>query len=285
MKITFALLASILFISPTFAAIKVVTSFSVLADLAKQVGGTHVHIDNIVGTDEDAHVFNPAPQHSVMLADADIVIVNGLGFEGWIDRLIQASGFKGTLVVASKGIQPLHANSQEDPHAWHSISAIMKYVDNISAALQKADPAHASEFKKNATSYQQRLKLLNEWVHDEMSKVPPKKRKVITAHDAFQYFAVEYKITFLAPMGVSTQSEASPDAVMKLIQLIKQEDIKMIFVENITNEKQMNMIKESTGARIGGTLYSDALSSNDGPASDYLSLMRHNVSLIVSSMK
>lgn len=281
----YAFLLTIILCNPCFAAVKVVTSFSILADIVKQVGGEHVQINNIVGPNEDAHVFNPSPQHSMMLAKADLVIVNGLGFEGWIDRLIEASGFKGTVVVASAGLKPLKIGLTEDPHAWHSIPAIMKYVENVSKALQKADPANAASYRKNATSYKQRLRLLNEWVHDELSKVDPKKRKVITAHDAFQYFAKEYKVAFLAPVGVSTQAEASPEAVMRLINLIRKEDIKMIFVENITNEKQMNIIQESTGARIGGTLYSDALSVPDGPASDYVSLMRHNVSLIISSMR
>jgi zinc/manganese transport system substrate-binding protein len=296
MRFFLSLLFSFMFSAPGFATskVKVVTSFSILADIVKHVGGKHVHIDNIVGPNEDAHVFNPTPEHSMMLAHGDLVVVNGLGFEGWIDRLIDASGFKGEVVVASAGVKALKASENpagaqqsftDDPHAWHSIPAVMKYVDNISLALQKADPEHKAVFKKNATSYKQRLRLLDEWVRDEFSKVDPAKRKVITAHDAFQYFAREYKIAFLAAQGVSTQAEASPDAVMKLIDLIRKEDIKMIFVENITNEKQMNIIRESTGARIGGTLYSDALSDADGPASDYISLMKHNVGLIIASMR
>lgn len=294
MRYLLALALTVLLSSPSMAALKVVTSFSILADIVKQIGGDHVAIDNIVGANEDAHVFNPAPQHSVMLAKADVVVVNGLGFEGWIDRLIKASGFKGSVIVASEGVKPIkleentstfHQGSPQDPHAWHSIPLVMKYVDNISTALQKSDPEHAKEFKRNATSYKQRLRFLDEWVKDELSRIDPKKRKVITAHDAFQYFAHEYKIAFLAPQGVSTQAEATPEAVKALIDLIHKEDIKTIFVENITNEKQMQMIRESTGARIGGTLYSDALSDVDGPAPDYVSLMKHNVSLIISSMK
>jgi zinc/manganese transport system substrate-binding protein len=287
MKILLTLILSLSLASQSVAAVKVVASFSILGDLVKQVGGTHVHVDTIVGPDEDAHVFNPSPQHSMILAKADLVVVNGLGFEGWINRLIDASGCKGTVVVASAGVSPMKdpTTSGEDPHAWHSISAVMKYVDNISEALQKKDPIHASTFKINATSYKQRLRFLDEWVHDEMSKLDPAKRKVITAHDAFQYFAKEYNIAFLSPVGVNTQAEASPQAVMALIDLIRKEGIKVIFVENITNEKQMNIIRESTGAHIGGTLYSDALSAADGPASDYLSLMKHNVSLILSAMR
>jgi zinc/manganese transport system substrate-binding protein len=288
------IIINLLLMGSSLAALKVVTSFSILQDIVKQIGGEYVELDNIVGPNEDAHVFNPAPQHSMMLAKADLVIINGLGFEGWIERLINASGYKGKIVSASGNVKALKVTNvpgqtafgmTDDPHAWHSVPAVMKYVDNISAALQKADPKNANHYKRKATSYKQRLKYLDDWIRDELSKVDPKKRKIITAHDAFQYFAHEYGVQFLSPVGVSTQAEASPDAVMQLIKLIRKEEIKMIFIENITNEKQMNMIRESTGARIGGTLYSDALSSSDGPGSDYLSLMRHNVSLITAAMK
>ena len=160
----------------------------------------------------------------------------------------------------------------------------MKYLDNISAGLQRVDPSNAPQYQKNATSYKQRLRFLDEWVRDELSKVDARKRKIITAHDAFQYFAQEYKVTFLAPQGVTTAAEASSDTVRNLIDLIKKEKIRLIFVENITNQKQMDMIRESTGASIVGTLYSDALSAVDGPASDYISLMKHNVSLFKAAM-
>lgn len=285
MKYLASLMLSLLLVMPSYGAkLQVVTSFSILQDLVKQVGGDHVHVDNIVGPNEDAHVFNPAPQHGVMLARAQLVFVNGLGFEGWLDRLVKASGFEGNIVSVTDGIKPIVVNNTPDPHCWHSIPLAMIYVDNISKALQAADPANAREYQKNATAFKQRLRLLNEWVLDEVSRVEPKRRKVITAHDAFQYFAAEYNIKFLSPQGVSTQAEATPEAVMAIIKLIKDEGIKTVFVENITNEKQMKMIRESTGARLGGTLYSDALSAIDGPASDYISLMRHNVLLIISSM-
>jgi zinc/manganese transport system substrate-binding protein len=156
MRILFTIIFSLWMTSTSSAAIKVVTSFSILADIVKQIGGEHVQIDNIVGANEDAHVFNPAPQHSIMLANADLVIINGLGFEGWIERLIKASGFKRTVVVASAHIKSLTAGNVEDPHFWHSIPAMMKCVDTISKAMQKADPANAKMYQKNATSYNQR---------------------------------------------------------------------------------------------------------------------------------
>lgn len=285
MRILKTLLLAFVLCTPSLAHVKVVTSFSILADLVKQLGGDHVILETIVGPDEDAHVFNPSPQHGIALAHADLVIINGLGFEGWMDRLISSSGFKGTVVVATIDIKPMLANGAQDPHAWHSIPLVMKYVDTISQALQKADPSHAKEYKQRTTDYKRRLHRLDEWVKDELSKIDIQKRKIITAHDAFQYFAAEYGIKFLAPQGVSTQAEATPEAIMKLIDLIRKEDIKMIFVENIANEKQMQMIQESTGARIGGTLYSDALSPVDGAAPDYISLMKHNVMLMTSAMK
>lgn len=288
MRYIASILMSLFWFCPAYSAVKVVTSFSILGDLVKQIGGNHVLAESIVGPNEDAHVFNPAPQHSMMLAQADLVIVNGMGLEGWMDRLIDASGCKGAVIIASHGVRPLKLEDKtgpaEDPHAWHSIPAIMKYVDNISHGLQQIDPKNANAYRKNATSYKQRLRYLDEWIRDELSKVDVHKRKIITAHDAFQYFAQEYGVTFLAPVGVSTAAEASPDTVRSLIDLIKKERIQLIFVENITNEKQIDIIRESTGARIGGTLFSDALSAQDGPATDYISLMKHNVSLFMSAM-
>ncbi|MBP6986284.1 MAG: zinc ABC transporter substrate-binding protein [Alphaproteobacteria bacterium] len=287
MKTYLYFLLSWLFLTTAEAApMKVVTTFSILMDLVKQVGGEDVSVQAIVGPNEDAHVFDPTPQHSLMIANADIVFVNGLGLEGWIDRLIEASGFTGPIVTVSNGINSLQSpdNATPDPHAWHSIPAVMIYIDNIATALSKKNPENASKYFQRATSFKQRLRLLNEWIIDEVDKIDPKKRKVITAHDAFQYFAKEYKIQFLAPVGISTQTEPTPRAVLDLIRLIQKENIKIIFVENITNEKQMHMIRESTNARIGGTLYSDALSTSDGPASDYISLMKHNVGLIVKAM-
>lgn len=283
--------------------IKAVASFSILADIVKNIGGRHVEVLSIVGPNADAHVYQPTPDDSKKLAHADIVFINGLGFEGWIDRLIEASGFKerGSVIIVSKDVKPLKAkevagkgklSATDDPHAWHSVPAVMKYVKEISSALQKLDPLNAAVYQKNATEYLQRLRLLDEWVRDEIARVPQAKRLIITAHDAFQYFAKEYGVEFLSPMGVSTDAEPSPEVIKNLIDKIKQDDIKVIFVENMTNEKPINMIKESTKIEIGGVLYSDALAAPEDPediddlepAVDYTSLMRHNVSNMVAAM-
>lgn len=295
MRFTLSLLFTLLLGSNSFAApTKVVASFSILADLVKNIGGDYVSVTTIVGPNEDAHVYQPTPLDSIMISEADLVIINGLGFEGWIERLIKASGFRGTPVIASQGVgslkargNPLHKTQShiDDPHAWHSVPAVMKYVDNISRALAQFDPLHAEVYHKNATAYKQRLRFLDEWIRDEIGRISESKRKVISAHDAFQYFSAEYKVEFLSPVGVSTEAEATPEAIKKLIDLIRKEGIQRIFVENITNERQMHIIQESTGARIGGILYSDALSAAEDPAPDYISLMRHNVALIVEAMR
>ena len=269
--------------------IQVVSSFSILGDIVRNVGGDRIEVVDIVGRNSDAHVFQPTPLTAQQVANADIVFVNGLGFEGWIARLIEASGFKGPVITAAAGITAKSFTDTgqviEDPHAWHSIANVKIYVQNISKALQEHDPEHAAEYQSRAATYLVKLEELESWVRQAFQKVPLVRRKVITAHDAFQYFGQAYGINFLAPVGVSTEAEPSAHDVAKLIEQIKRESIKAVFVENIANPRLINQIAAETQVDISGVLYSDALSEASEPASNYIAMMKHNVMTLAKAME
>ncbi len=294
-KILFAFVAA-LFIAPNTSVanldcsdpkIKVVASFSILADIVKNVGGEKVTIQSIVGPNGDAHVFEPRPDDIKLINDADIVFTNGMGFEGWIDRLIKASGFKGPVIISTENIHPrlvFEGKLIEDPHAWHSISNIKIYIYNITKALKDLDSENAGYYEKNAQNYIEKLNDLDREIRTVVDQIPPPKRKVITAHDAFGYFGNTYGIQFLAPIGTSTGCEARVKNIISLIKQIKEYGVKTIFVENVTNPKIIQQISRETGAKIGDPLYSDALSEPSGPAASYFDMMRYNSKQLIDSM-
>lgn len=272
--------------SPALAAepLKVVASFSILGDLVAQVGGDRVAVRTLVGPNGDVHVYEPTPADARDTATAGLVVVNGLGFEGWLDRLVEASGYFGQVAVASDGITPIRLEGAADPHAWQSIANTETYAKNIVAALCKADATDCAVYEANAAAYLAELETLDASIKSGFSAIPPEKRQVITTHDAFGYFAREYGVTFLAPQGVSTESEASAGDVAALINQIRKEGVSAIFVENISDPRLVQQIANETGIEPGGELYSDALSVPDGPAASYIQMMRHNANLLQSAM-
>lgn len=292
-------LALVLLAHPAAAAdkLKVVTSFTILEDMVKEIGGDHVEVSTLVGTDGDPHAFEPTPDDAKTLAGADLVIISGRGLEGFMDRLITASGYKGTVVTASAGVPERSMVDEEgedsgepgkvipDPHAWTSVSNGKIYAKNIIAALSKADPADAAQYQKAGEDYLQQLTDLDKWVRQEFAGIPKAERKVITSHDALGYFADAYDLEFLAPVGLSTESEATAQDVAKLIQQIKAEKIKAVFVENSMNQSLVKQIADETGAKIGGTLYVESLSGANGPAPTYATMIRHNVTLMAAAMR
>ncbi|WP_375465533.1 metal ABC transporter substrate-binding protein [uncultured Methylobacterium sp.] len=276
--------------------IRAVATFSILGDLVRQVGGATVTVTDLVGPDADAHGYSPAPGDSRTLAAADIVFVNGLGFEGWMDRLILASGAKAPVVIASRGVTTIpahHAHAGEDsrggvgnhaaegstvdPHAWQSLANAEVYVANIRDGLSKADPTNAAAYGRNAEGYLATLDTFATEVRATLATIPPEHRRVITTHDAFGYFSAAYGLAFLAPQGVSTESEASPQDVARIIRQIRRDKVPAVFIETIADPRLMQQIARESGARIGGKVYSDALSGPDGPASTYLDMMRNNL--------
>ncbi|MDO3444248.1 zinc ABC transporter substrate-binding protein AztC [Agrobacterium sp. V1] len=318
--------ASLLTLSPVLMAqasaaeLKVVASFSIIADFAKNVGGDRVEITTLVGPDGDAHVYEPRPADAVAVSKAGVVLVNGLEFEGFLKRLIDTSGTKAPVVELTKGVEPLklseepaghahpeaeeeeghdhkaeeaghdhgheghHHHGEFDPHAWQSIKNAEIYVKNIAGAFCEVDKAGCATYTANSDAYIAKLAALNEKVKTEIAAIPPEKRVIITSHDAFGYFEHAYGLNFLAPEGISTESEASAADVAKLVDQVKHDKASAIFVENITDKRLIDQIASETGLKVGGTLYSDALSTADGPAATYIDMINHNIQTIKAAV-
>jgi zinc/manganese transport system substrate-binding protein len=268
--------------------LSVAASFSILGDMVKQVGGDRVDVITFVGPNGDAHVYEPTPGDIKALAASKILFINGLGLEGWMTRLENSSGFKGTVVVATKGVNPRQMIDDEkkitDPHAWQSLANGKIYVANIRDALIAADPEGKTTYEANAGKFLDGITQMDAHVKDTIAKLAPDRRKIITTHDAFGYFGAAYGMQFIAPEGVSTESEASAKDVAKIIRQIKADKIPAVFLENVTDSRLLDQIAKETGAKIGGTLYSDALSEPTGPAGTYLDMFRHNVETLSAAL-
>ena len=282
---------ALLMFSPALLAktVNTVASFSVLADIVRQVGGDRVTVTSLVGRDGDPHAFQPSPKDSLALNKADVVFVSGLGLEGWMDRLVTASGYRGEVITASAGITPLSMEEEgqkiTDPHAWNSAKNGARYARNVMNALIAADPEDKAWFQQRGEAYIQKLEKLDAWAKQKFAALPESKRKVLTSHDAFGYFSAEYGVHFLSPVGFSTEAEASASDVGKLIQQIKQQQIKSYFIENQTDPRLVKQIAAASGAQPGGELYPEALSKETGPAPTYEAAFKHNVDTLYASMK
>ncbi|TIC86960.1 metal ABC transporter solute-binding protein, Zn/Mn family [Crenobacter intestini] len=274
------------------APMPVVASFSILADLTREVGGERVDVVPLVGADQDAHVYQPRPADVKKLGAAKVFVVNGLGYEGWVSRLAKTSGFKGVNIVATQGVKPLQAGHDDhghdhggvDPHAWHDPKRVVQYVKNIEAGLAKADPAGRDYYRTRAAAYTQKVEAADAWAAKAFAAVPAAQRKVLTSHDAFAYLGDRYQIRFLSPRGVSTEAEASAKTVATLIRQVRQDKVKAVFVENMSDPRLIEQLSREAGVKVGGRLYSDALAGS-APANSYLGLFRTNVGAIVSALR
>ena len=289
MRALLALIALLLPLSlPAADKPQVVTSFSILADLTRAVGGEHIALTNLVGPDEDAHVFEPSPEHARTLLQADLIIANGLGFEPWLERLLASSEARGRRIDASQGVLPLWLEEDgekvADPHAWQSLSNAESYVRNITQALSQLDPAHADAYAANRDAYLAKLHSLLKTANARIADLPASQRKVVTSHDAFGYLGQAWQLQFIAPQGLSTHDEPSAAEVAALIRQLRSEGVRAVFVENIRDPRLVRQIADEAGARVGGTLYSDALASQ-GPASTYLGMFQHNLDTLLAALK
>ncbi|MEM6579238.1 MAG: zinc ABC transporter substrate-binding protein [Pseudomonadota bacterium] len=264
--------------------LKVVASFSILGDMVEQVVGDHASVTTIVGPDADAHVYQPSVADARAVAEADVIFVNGLGFETWSDTLISESGTDATVIVATEGVTPLLVDGETDPHAWNALTNGIVYVQNITAAMSDALPDHADEFASNAEAYTAKLTDLDAETRARLSELPDESRTVVTAHDAFGYLADSYGLTFLAPVGIDTEAEPSAQELAVLIEQLRDQKVAGLFVENITSPALVQQISEETGIEIGGRLYSDALSERGGPATSYLAMFQHNLGAILEAL-
>lgn len=266
---------------------RVVTTFSILADITREIGGDDIQLTNLVGADADAHVFEPAPAQVRAVLEADLVIANGLGFEPWLERLLANGEARGTRIDASKGVVPMTVLEGDqrlvDPHAWQSLGNAEIYARNITQALVQLVPARAAAFEARRDSWLGRLGALRQSIAPRLMALPPERRRVLTSHDAFGYFAQEWRLQFLAAQGVSDAAEPSAAEVAGLIRQLRAEGVRAIFVENIRDARLVKQIAEEAGARVGGTLYSDALAA-EGPASTYLGMYRQNVERLLQAL-
>jgi zinc/manganese transport system substrate-binding protein len=264
--------------------IKVVASFSILGDFVQNVGGGRIELATLVGPNGDAHVYSPTPADARKLSGAKLIVINGLGFEGWINRLIASAGSRTPTVVASERVQPRklagghqsHGHTASDPHAWQSVANAKIYAVNIRDGLSKADPAGRAAYEANAKTYIEKLDALASELREAVARIPSDRRRIVTTHDAFGYFSDAYGITFV-PAAIALEAAPSAGAVAKIIAQVKQQRIPALFLENVTDPRLMQQIARETGAKIGGMLFSDALSQPDGPAPTYIDMMRHNI--------
>ena len=290
--------------------LEVTTSFSILGDLVSQVGGERVKVRTLVGADEDAHAFQPRPSDARNVGGAALVVVNGLGFDDWMVRLARSGGYKGEVVVASAGIDTLamtkddehdhdhgHGHGHEgekpndkanaravDPHAWQDVGNVRRYVANIADALAKADPEGAAAYRANAERYDGELKALDAEIRAAFAALPTERRKVVSSHDAFGYFGRAYGIRFLSPVGVANNAEPTAQGVARLIRQLKAEKVPAVFIENVADPRLIERIRSESGAQVGGTLYSDALSTTAGPAPSYVRMMRANLDALRNAL-
>ena len=289
--------------------LRVVASFSLLADMVKNVGGEDIAITTLVGADGDAHVYEPTPADAKAVGNAQLVIVNGLAFEGWIERLLKSAAYQGEVVVASQGVAPRQMQEEEaeheakggkkphqghdqhghdhgstDPHAWQDLANGQIYVTNIINGLVKADPAHAAAYQQRGAAYLAQLKATDQWVREQLAAVPPAKRRVITSHDAFGYFSAAYGVEFLAPVGWNTENEPSAKQIATLIRQIKKEGTRALFVENMSDPRLLKRVADEAGGVVGGTLYSDALAPAGQPGDSYIGMFRYNVPALAAAM-
>ncbi len=294
-----------LLVSPlALAKVPVTATFSILGDLVQQVGGDQVSVSTLVGPNGDAHVYQPTPQDIRTLAHSKLLVSNGLGFEGWLERLDSASGFKGVKVVASQGIQPRHMAEEEeegseheheaeghhhhgglDPHAWNDPANVLVYVDNIVRGLSQVDPEHANLYQQNAARYKAQLQKLDADYRARFAQLPAERRRAITSHDAFGYLAQAYQLTLIGAQGLSTESEPSAAMIAGLIRQIRDEKIPALIIENISNPTLIQQIERETQARVGGELYSDALSPAGGAAASYQAMLEHNLSTLLAALE
>jgi zinc/manganese transport system substrate-binding protein len=261
--------------------LRVVASFSVLGDLIQNVGGDRIELSTLVGPDGDAHVYSPTPADAKTVAAANLVIINGLGFEGWLPRLVESTGNRATVIEATRSITPRHGEGADadklDPHAWQSVANVKIYVENIRDALSNADQAGASIYSTNATAYLKQLDALDREIRSGVDVIPPARRQVVSTHDAFGYFADTYGITFVAPQGVSTDTEPTAKDIAAIILLVRVAHIPAVFLEKLGDPRLIGQIAAETGAKVGGTLFSDSLSAPDGEAPTYIQMMKHNI--------
>ena len=252
--------------------------------MVSQVTGDLAEVTTIVGADADAHVYTPSASDAIAVAEADVIFINGLGFETWSQTLIESSKTNAAVFTATEGIEPLMVDGEIDPHAWNALTNGVIYVFNIASAMSQIDPDHAETYQRNAKAYINRLNRMHDSAMIKLAALPSDRKTVVTAHDAFGYLENAYGLTFLAPVGIDTDAEPSAQELAALIDHLKQVGAGALFVENITSSALVEQIARETGIKLGGRIYSDALSARGGPATSYEAMFNHNLTTLITAL-
>ncbi len=286
----FALLIVCLFFAHCLSAqkrLKVVATASMFEDMARVISGDQVDVISIVPVGGDPHIYEPTPRDARLVAEADLVLRNGLTFEGWLDELIANSGTKAKVVTITQDLKPIASDQYHnatDPHAWMSARNGLQYIYNIHQALIQLDPEHEDIYTFNYGLYRQQLQDLDQWIRTEIEKIPATKRVLITSHDAFRYFGKEYGVRVEAALGTSTDAEVQTSDIVKLSNTIRETGVPAIFVESSVNPKLLQQVAQDNHVRIGGKLFSDSLGDKDSPAGTYLGMLRTNTETLVNAL-
>lgn len=292
----FLALLGLLFNSAQAQPLEVVATYSILGDFVDAVGGELIDLHVLIGPDGDSHEYEPVPGDGVALAEAAVVFENGLEFEPWLDSLFEASGSRAVRVVVTDSTEPLPAREHEeegdeehgefDPHVWHSVPNAVVMVENVRAGLVAADPANADVYTANAAAYTSELQALDAYIRERVATLPEARRKLVTSHDTFGYFAQAYGFEIVgAVLPVSTEN-ADPGAgeIAALIEQVRTSGVPAIFAENVTNPGLLEQVAESAGVSVAPPLYTDALGAVGTSGETYLSLERYNVDTIVAAL-
>ena len=265
----------------------VVSTASIFADMAEVIAGDVVEVKSIVPLGGDPHTFEATPEAAALVTSADLILRNGLTFEGWLNELIQNSGTPAQVVLITKGIEPLGSMSyagSEDPHAWMNAGNGLVYAEHIYRALSLTFPEYADQFDFNYRIYRQQIQDVDAWIRDTVQVIPQEQRILITSHDAFQYYGQAYGLRLEAILGTSTDADAQTSDVARVIKLIAENRVPAVFIESTVNPKLIRQIAQDTGARIGGSLFSDSLGDKESPAATYLEMLRYNTRTIVNGL-
>lgn len=265
--------------------LRVVASFTVLADIAAQVGGGEVAVSSLVPAGGEPHEWQPRPSDVRRIAEADLVVVNGLGLEGWLDRLIDASGFEGPVLVASRDTVPLRGpTGMADPHAWHSLVEARRYAAVVASELSRLRPDSAAAFAVNLGVFESKLDRLADWAEARVEGIPRDRRVVVTTHDAFAYLGRDYGITVLAPAGLDSAAQPSARRMAELVSEIGRTGVRAVFLESGGNERLARTLAAEAGVATGDPLFAGTLSPPGGPADGYTAMWRHNLSLMLGAI-
>lgn len=265
---------------------KVLTTFTILADMARNVAGDHLNVESITQPDEEIHEYQPTPEDIKRAEGAKLILNNGLGLETWFEKFVEQTGAKS--VVVSEGVTPIPVaegdyQGKPNPHAWMSPTAAQIYVDNMAKAFSDLDPEHKGDFEKNAEAYKAKLQEVDTYLKDEIKTVPDKQRVLVTCEGAFSYLAKDTGLTEKYLWGVNGEGALTPKRVADVENYVKENQVPAVFCESTVTDK-MTPVVESTGAKFGGTLYVDSLSGKDGDVPTFLDLLRYDAELIAKGL-